>query len=107
MRCIECDAFLSEYRLATERYAVLSGMLERAGIPEAFQDLEFQKLKREVAEARLNCHRARKALSTHQETQVCRRSRPSHHRRGTARGLGISWGSGTEETSESHQFAEP
>jgi hypothetical protein len=79
MRCIECDALLCEYRAATERYAVLSGMLERAGIPEAFRDLEFQKLKNEVAEARLNCHRARKALTTHQETQVCRRSRRSQH----------------------------
>jgi hypothetical protein len=81
MRCVECDALLSEYRVATERYAVLSGILERAGIPEAFRDLEFQKLKNEVAEARLDCHRARKALATHQETQVCRRSwRSQHHR---------------------------
>jgi len=74
MRCIECDALLSEYGLATERYTVLSGMLERADIPAAFRDLEFQKLKNEVAEARLNCHRTRKALAAHQQTQVCRRS---------------------------------
>lgn len=64
MRCIECDALLSEYRVATERYAVLSGMLERAGVPEAFQDLEYQKLKDEVAEARLNCHRASRSGDT-------------------------------------------
>ena len=85
MRCIECHALLSEYMVATERYAVLSGMLERAGIPEAFRNREFLKLKSELAEARLNCHRARKALSIHQQTQVCRRSRPSHHHRSTAR----------------------
>ena len=34
MRCIECDALLSEYKVTTERYAVLSGILERADIPE-------------------------------------------------------------------------
>jgi len=85
MRCIECYALLSEYREATERYAVLSGTLERAGVPEAFQDFEFQKLKEKVAEARLNCHRARKALTTHQESQVCRKSRPSQHPPNSAR----------------------
>jgi hypothetical protein len=77
--CTECNALLSEYKLTTERYAVLSGTLERAGFREAFKDLEFQELKDQVAEARLNCHRTRNALSTHQESQVCRRSRPSHH----------------------------
>jgi hypothetical protein len=90
MRCIECDALLSEYRVATERYVVLSGILERAGIPEAFRDLEFQKLKNEVAEARLNCHRARKALTIHRESQVCRRCRPSPHHRNPARRGGES-----------------
>jgi len=79
MRCMECYALLSEYREVTERYAVLSGTLERAGVPEAFQDFEFQKLKEKVAEARLNCHRARKALATHQESQVCRKPRLSQH----------------------------
>ena len=88
MRCIECDALLSEYREATERYALLSGMLERTGVPETFQDLEFQKLKNEVAEARLNCHRTRKALTTHQESQVCRRSRSSQYQRNYA---GTRW----------------
>jgi hypothetical protein len=43
-------------------------MLGMANIPEAFPDLEFQRLKNEVDEARISCHRARKALSTHQET---------------------------------------
>jgi hypothetical protein len=85
MRCIECDALLFEYIVATKRYAVLCGMLERAGIPKSFGDLEFQKLKNEVTEARLNCHRARTGLSTHQETQFCRRSRPSQLHRSTAR----------------------
>jgi hypothetical protein len=85
MCCIECDALLSEYTVATERYAIVSGMLERTPIPEAFRDLEFQRLKNEVAEARLNCHRTRKALTSHQESQVCRRSRPSLHRRNPTR----------------------
>jgi hypothetical protein len=88
VRCIECYALLSEYREATERYAVLSGTLERAGVPEAFQDLEFQKLKDKVAEARFNCHRARKALTTHQESQVCRKSRIAQHSPNAAR---IRW----------------
>ena len=88
MRCIECDAWLSEYRVATERYAVLSGMLERIGLPEAFQDLEFQKLRGEVAEARLNCHRTRKALTTHQESQVCRKSRLFQHHPNPPRSAG-------------------
>jgi len=85
MRCMECDALLSEYTVATERYAVLSGILERAEIPRAFLDHKFQKLKSEVAEARLNCHRARSALSTHQKTLICRKSRQSHDHRSSAR----------------------
>jgi hypothetical protein len=64
---------LSEYRLATERYTVLLRVLVRR-IPKAFPDHEFEKLKNEVAEARLICSRARNALSTHQEAQVRRRS---------------------------------
>jgi glycerol dehydrogenase-like iron-containing ADH family enzyme len=81
MRCMECDAFLYEYRAATERYAVLSEMLEKTGIPKAFPDLEFQKLKDQVAEARLHCHRVRKALTIHRESRLCPRSKlPQHHR---------------------------
>jgi hypothetical protein len=77
LHCVECDTWLSEYRLASERYTVLSGMIGTTDIPEAFRDPEFQKLNNEVAEAWLNCYRAREALSTHRETQVCRRSRPT------------------------------
>jgi hypothetical protein len=83
--CIECDALRTEYRLATERYTVLAGMLEMTNIPEAFPDLELQELKNHVDEAQISCHRARNALSAHRETLVCNKCRPSQHRRGIAR----------------------
>lgn len=71
--CIECDALLSEYTGATERHAVLVGALVKAVVREAFQYPEFQKLKQEIAEARLKCNRARKTLTAHRESQVCSR----------------------------------
>ena len=71
--CIECDALLSAYTGATERYAGLVATLVSAVAHEAFQYPELQKVKDEIAEARLSCNRARKILSTHRESQVCRR----------------------------------
>ena len=87
LHCIECDALLSEYRLAAERYMALCGMLGTPEIPEASPDPTFQELKSELAEARLNCHRTRNALSTHRETEVCHRSRPAQHQYVTVREL--------------------
>jgi hypothetical protein len=84
MGCMECDAFLYEYRVAAERYAVLSQMLGKAGIPKAFRDMEFQKLKNQVVEARLNCHTLRKALTIHRESRLCPRSKPAQHHRDRA-----------------------
>ena len=85
MGCIQCDSLLSEYWEATERYVVLAGMLARTAIPEALRDLEFQKLKDEVAKARLHCHRTRIALHVHKESPVCRRPRLSQRLRNPAR----------------------
>ena len=77
MHCKECDALFSEYRLATERYSGLAGM--GTDIPE------FEKMRNEVAKARLNCRLARNALSTHLEAHLRRRARPYQHQHSTAR----------------------
>lgn len=73
LRCIECHALSSEHRFATERYTVLIGM-PGAHIPEAVPVLEFRKLKDEVAEARLDCHRTRQALITHRKLRSAKGS---------------------------------
>jgi hypothetical protein len=73
MLCIECDALLSEYTGATERYAALVGTLVGGVIHDEFQYPELQKLKGEIAEARLKCNRARKTLTAHRESQICSR----------------------------------
>jgi hypothetical protein len=65
MACAECQAFLSNYTSASERYAALVLMLETMAEAENFADPAFLKLKNEVEAARIDCVQAKEALRVH------------------------------------------
>ena len=67
MGCRECAAFLSNYKELTGQYAVLTETLNKAAKVRRFDDPAFQKLKSQVAAARLDCQLARTALRIHKE----------------------------------------
>jgi len=64
LRCIECEAYLSEYRVAVKSYKALCkrfGEMSEATITDA-------KMMGEINEARLDCERYRTALAVHQDS---------------------------------------
>jgi hypothetical protein len=67
MDCAECNAFLLNYRLATERYAGLSKQLLNMTSNKNFRSREFQHLKEQTESARIECVRAKEALRIHRE----------------------------------------
>lgn len=83
MHCIECEAFLIEYKATAERYALLTWHLSRTADSAAFQGLAFRRLKDAVALARIECHRLREALTLHKQSNACCRPRSSPHRIGS------------------------
>jgi hypothetical protein len=67
MQCLECKAFLSAYRMATERYVATSESLEKMALAGPSEDPAFHKLNDEAIDARLACEMTREALRIHQE----------------------------------------
>jgi hypothetical protein len=67
MPCAECAAFISAYKMATERYATLGYSLHKMASNGHFKDSEYRKLKERVWEARAACEMAKTALRVHRE----------------------------------------
>jgi hypothetical protein len=68
MRCAECEAFLANYRLATNLYAKFTQKLSHMASAENLIGPKLQRLKEEVQTARSECIRARAALRLHKDS---------------------------------------
>ena len=67
LRCAECEAFLSAYMAAAERYASVADRFSKARGPVVPDAALREKLSAELTDARLNCEKYRKALHVHRE----------------------------------------
>jgi len=70
MYCAECRAFLSNYHLATLSYGQSTEKLSTLAVGKNFNSPDFQRLKKEVQEARDECLRAKEALRVHKESHA-------------------------------------
>ena len=71
MACAACQAFLFNYKSASERYAALVLKLETMAKADRFKDPIFMKLKNVAEGARIDCMQGKEALRVHKTDHSC------------------------------------